>query len=375
MSDQQQLEGGTYEVIRGRMEKHGSVLRERIEQLNVARKDIFGAVDPALIATERVSTEHNCVPRDMVSIGENRFLFGYNIQFGLKKTTELSDVFDVYDYDPESNVFSRANLTKVFGTNFSEDFHYIYKYYKEASFVKFMVIGPNLYMGMRIGKGIDDIKTFKWVIQDGGKLEYLGNRFDHEYKFPPQQEFEWQRAHRDMQRPGEHPHISIEDKIFVETVGGDLTIKVEDNTTSGHGIYQEDVTDLDQTLDDAEIFYSVVGPLILLKILPYREEFYRYLVYNEKTQTVQRIDAIGHSCVLLPDEHGIIFANGYLQLTGDAKTFDHGLDDMRFEESIRLGILPANRTSSVIQDQLARWVTCKRRFFGGVFRFFERFLD
>jgi len=197
-----------------------------------------------------------------------------------------------------------------------------------------MVIGPNLYMGMRIGKGIDDIKTFKWVIQDGGKLEYLGNRFDHEYKFPPQQEFEWQRAHRDMQRPGEHPHISIEDKIFVETVGGDLTIKVEDNTTSGHGIYQEDVTDLDQTLDDAEIFYSVVGPLILLKILPYREEFYRYLVYNEKTQTVQRIDAIGHSCVLLPDEHGIIFANGYLQLTGEAKTFDHGLDDMRFEKRI-----------------------------------------
>ena len=90
------------------MEKHGSVLRERIEQLNAARKDIFGAVDPALIATERVSTEHNCVPRDMVSIGENRFLFGYNIQFGLKKTTDLSDVFDIYDYDPESHLFSRA---------------------------------------------------------------------------------------------------------------------------------------------------------------------------------------------------------------------------------------------------------------------------
>ena len=334
MSDQQQLEGGTYEVIRGRMEKHGSVLRERIEQLNVARKDIFGAVDPALIATERVSTEHNCIPRDMVSIGENRFLFGYNIQFGLKKTTGLSDVFDVYDYDPESHTFSKANLTEVFGSDFSEDFQYIYKYYKEATFVKFMVIGPNLYMGMRIGKGIDDIKTFKWVIQGDGQLEYLGNRFDHEYKFPPQQEFKWIRAHRDMQRPGEHPHISIEDRIFVETVGGDLTIKIEDNTSSGQGIYEEDVTDVDQTLDDAEIFYSVVGPLILLKILPYREEFYRYLVYNEKTQNVQRIDAIGHSCVLLPDEHGIIFANGYLQLTGEVKTFDHGIDDMRFEKRI-----------------------------------------
>ncbi|MGB0993636.1 MAG: DNA repair ATPase, partial [Akkermansiaceae bacterium] len=334
MSDQQQLEGGTYEVIRSRMEKHGSLLRERITSLNTARKDIFGAVDPALIATERVSTEHNCVPRDMVSIGANRFLFGYNIQFGLKKTTDPTDVFAVYDYDPETHLFSKTDLTQVIGSGFSEDFQYIYKYYKEATFVKFMVVGPSLYMGMRIGKGIDDIKTFKFLISGDGQLEYLGNRFDHEYKFPPQQEFDWKRAHRDMQRPGEHPHISIEDKIFVETVGGDLTIKVEDNTASGHGIYQEDVTDLDQTLDDAEIFYAVVGPLILLKILPYREELYRYLVYNEKTQAVHRIDAIGHSCVLLPDDHGIIFANGYLQLTGEAKTFDHGIDDMRFEKRI-----------------------------------------
>ena len=56
MSDQQQLEGGAYEVIRGRMEKHGAVLRERVESLNAARKDIFGAIDPALVATERIST-------------------------------------------------------------------------------------------------------------------------------------------------------------------------------------------------------------------------------------------------------------------------------------------------------------------------------
>ena len=140
-----------------------------------------------------------------------------------------------------------------------------------------------------------------------GTLEYVGNRFDHEYQFPAQQEFEWKRAHRDMQRPGEHPHISIEDRVFVETVGGDLTIKVEDNTESGSGIYEEPVTEADQTLDDAEILYAIVGPLILLKILPYREDLYRYLVFNEKTQTVHRVDAIGHSCVLLPDEQGIIF--------------------------------------------------------------------
>ena len=131
MSEQQQLEGGAYEVIRGRMEKHGAVLRERIEKLNADRKAIFGAVDPALIATERVSTEHNCVPRDMVSIGANRFLFGYNIQFGLKQTTDPTDVFAIYDYDPESHTFTRVDTSGIFAGEFAEDFHYLYKYYKQ----------------------------------------------------------------------------------------------------------------------------------------------------------------------------------------------------------------------------------------------------
>ena len=143
-------------------------------------------------------------------------------------------------------------------------------------------------------------------MRDGG-LEYLGNRSDHEYVFPPQQEFEWKRAHRDMQRHGEHPHVSIEDRLFVETIGGDLTIKIEDNTDSGEGIYSEDVTERDQTLDDAEIHYAVVGSLILLKILPYQEKDYRFLVYNEKIQRVFQVPAIQDSCVLLPDDHGLDF--------------------------------------------------------------------
>lgn len=336
MSDEQQkLEGGAYEVIRARLEKHGEVLRERMEQLNVDRREIFGAIETELLSTERVTTEHNCVPRDMVSIGGNRFLFGYNIQFGLKQTTGVADVFAAYDYDPGKHVFRAVPVTEVLASaEFQEEFTYLYRYYKQTSFVKFMVLGPHLYMAMRTGTAIEDLKVFKWLLCGDGSVEYLGNRFDHEYKFPPQQEFEWKRAHRDMHRSGEHPHISIEDRVFVETVGGDLTIKIEDNTAVGEGIYSEPVTNLDQTLDDAEVFYATVGPLILLKILPYREELHRYLVFNEKTRTVHRLDAIGHSCVLLPDEQGLIFANGYLLLTGEVKVFDTALTDMRFERRI-----------------------------------------
>ena len=330
-----QLEGGAYEVIRARLDKHAATLREGLDALNAERLQVFGGIETALLGTERVSTEHNCVARDLVAIGKHRFLFGYNIQFGLKQTTDIKDVFAVYDYNPETRSFTPIAVEEVLGdAKFTEDFAYLFKYYRETVFLKFLIIGPHLYMAMRSGKSIDDIKVFKWRLAGDGTPEYVGNRFDHEYAFPAQQEFEWKRAHRGMHRPGLHPHISIEDRVFVETVGGDLTVKIEDNTASGQGIYSEPVTESDQTLDDAEIFYATVGSLVLLKILPYREGLHRHLVFNEKTSSVHRIDAIGDSCVLLPDDHGIIFANGYLLQSGEVKTFDHGLLDMRFERRV-----------------------------------------
>ena len=107
-----------------------------------------------------------------------------------------------------------------------------------------------------------------------------------------------------MHHFGEHPHISIEERVFVETVGGDLTIKIENNTESGEGIYREDVENQDQTLDDAEIYFALIGNIILLKIRPYQEKEFRYIVYNEKIQQARRLDSIAHACVLLPTTTG-----------------------------------------------------------------------
>ena len=220
-----QLEGGAYEVIRARLDKHAATLREGLDALNAERLQVFGGIETALLGTERVSTEHNCVARDLVAIGKHRFLFGYNIQFGLKQTTDIKDVFAVYDYNPETRSFTPIAVEEVLGdAKFTEDFAYLFKYYRETVFLKFLIIGPHLYMAMRSGKSIDDIKVFKWRLAGDGTPEYVGNRFDHEYAFPAQQEFEWKRAHRGMHRPGLHPHISIEDRVFVETVGGDLTV-------------------------------------------------------------------------------------------------------------------------------------------------------
>src|SRR4029079_17352738 len=180
-----------------------------------------------------------------------------------------------------------------------------------------------------VGRSVSDFKAFKWLLADSGP-KYLGNRFDHEYSYPAQHEFEWTRTHRDLHRHGIHPHISVEDRVFVECVGGDLTIKIEDNTASGEGIYTEPVEQKDQTLDDAEIHYAIIGSLVLLKIRPYQEQAFRYIVFNEKVKEARRIDSIAESCVRLPEAQGIIFARGYYLQSGEFKEFDTQLSDMRF---------------------------------------------
>lgn len=333
----QQLEGGAYEVIRARLDQHGAVLRERVEALNAARHEVFGSIPTELVSTGHVATSHNCVARDLVSLGADLYLLGYNIQFGLKATTELEDVFAICRLDAKQG-FLPVALDEVLGDkSFNEDFVTLFRYYRDTIFVKFMIVGPHLHMKMRIGKAHDDIKTFKWKLVGDGTLEYVGNRSEHECRYPELVEFQWQRAHRDMHRAGEYPHISVEDRVFVETVSGDLTIKVEDNTASGHGIYSEPVNDPDQTLDDAEILYATVGPLIIMRILPYQETVYRHLVFNEKTGEVHRLDGIGESCVLLPESQGILFANGYLLATGEVKTFETGHSGVRFERRVTAG--------------------------------------
>ncbi|WP_417848337.1 DNA repair ATPase [Thalassoglobus sp.] len=327
-----QLESGTYEILRNRLRSHGEELRNRLDQLNENRKDVFGSIDLKLLNTERITTEHNCVPRDMVAVGD-QFLFGYNVQFGLRTERHVADVFAVYSFDNETKTFSPESLDLLQNAAFEKDFQDVYRYYKSATFAKFFKRGVHLYMVFQVGKSSTDIKSFKWLVE-GNTLRYLDNRSDHEVRFPAQHEFEWQKTTRDMQRHGEHPHISIDDRIFVETVGGDLTIKVENNTESGAGIYEEPVENADQTLDDADIFYALVGHTILLKIRPYQEQDWRYIVFNEKIQKASRVDSIADACVLLPDDHGLIFSNGYYLQSGERKTFDTSIQGLIFDRRV-----------------------------------------
>ena len=325
-----QLETGTYEILRDRLKKNSEELKNRLEKLNLARKEVFGTIETSLLSTERITTQHSCIPADMVSFG-TMFLFGYNVHIGLKTELNIVDVFAVFNF--ENSTFVETNLNILQNNVFIEDFKNLYRYYKNTRFSKFAVIGNFLYMIFRVGKSFTDIKTFKWAIENNS-ITYLNNRSDHEYKFPEQHEFKWIKTTRENHIKGKYPHVSIENRVFVETTGGDLTIKIENNTDTGQGIYAELVENKDQTLDDAEFFYAIIGNIIVLKIRPFQEKNYRYFVFNEKVQQALRIDAIEHSCVLLPDGQGIIFANGYYLQTGEYKIFENDIQNMLFERKI-----------------------------------------
>lgn len=321
--DKAVAEGGAYEIIRKRLLDQGQQLTQKVRELNEARLAEFGSSAMVATARVRVRTENNCIPRDIVQVGEY-LLFGYNVFIGLKKETKIEDVFSLFiKKDTESGVeLEQVGFAGTFlaEQSFVNDFDELYRYYKDTRIVELTINNGKLLAGFQIGERLDDIRVFSWSISPDGKtVRYIDNRGERDIQLPPAFDFEWIPATRENAVHGRHPHLNILDKVFVETVGGDLTIKIENNTEDGLGIYRETVEDKTQSLDDASVFYAAVGSLVLLKIRPYREEQFRYLIFNSLAQSVLRIDKIGQSCVQLPENHGIIFPGGYTLILANTK--------------------------------------------------------
>ena len=334
------LESGGYEVIRARLVAQGKALGEKTAALNERRKKAFGGSELQVVANERVRTEHACVPADIVQAG-GHLLLGYNVFFGMKKEPAVEEVFSLQAFDPrapEGQAMTPAGPDKVPGLldneQFLKDFSDLYKYYKDTRLQRLKVTETKLFALFQIGAASTDVKVLHWNVLPRGGLRYVDTRGDRELPRPASHDFEWTGTTREDQVSGQHPHVSIKDLVFVETVGGDLTIKVENNTKDGLGIYREPVEDANQALDDAKIMYAVVGPLVLLRILPYREQRWRHFVYNTRLKAVARIDAIGQSCMQLPEGHGVVFPGGYYLTTGDSKQFPGDGSSFEFERRL-----------------------------------------
>jgi len=358
------LTGGNYEVLRSRLATSGQELARRADALNARRKALFGTTEPQLIATERVRTEHNCAPVDIVGVG-GHLLLGFNVFLGLKSETRIDDVLALHRFEPQAGAGPEgadgfdtsavapdapdvaATLGGVLrGPELERDFANLYRYYRDARLIQLVKRDTQLLAVFQAGATWRDRKVLRWRIEPDGRVIYVDDRGDRDHAalFPAAYDFEWTEVTRDHQVAGKHPHYNLLDTLFVECVHGDLTIKVEDNTETGQGIYAEPVDDANQSLDDAKVFFAPIGAgfasgrgggLVLLKILPFRETTWRYLVFDTRSQKVIRADGIGQGCRSLPEDHGVIFPGGYVLVGGAYKTFDGDSSDFVLERELR----------------------------------------
>jgi len=319
------LDAGAYEIIKKRLFTQKEDLTKKLNELNQARKDVFNTTNFVLKANQRITTENNCVARGILAL-DNICIFGYNVHFGLRTEIKLEDVFSIYQYD--DGQFVPQSLGLIEDPNFLNDYQNLYKYYRDSIFSKFRRTENYIYFIFQTSKNPEDLKAFKWLIK-GGKLIYENDRSIHEVKGPSQFEFDWVKTNLEDRRLGKFPHISILDKVFIEALHGDITFKIEDNTDSGKGVFSEKVFNTDQQLDDAEYYYADLGNLIAIRIKPYQEEFRAY-IFNLRTKEVINIKSLNNSAVLLPDNQGVIFSNGYYLQNGSYKIFDNSLENVTF---------------------------------------------
>ena len=129
------LSGGAYEILRKRLLAQNDNLLDRINELNIKRRDVFGGMESTVIGNERIKTENNCVPIDVVSIGDH-LLFAYKVFIGMKTETHISDVFSAHHFDGTEFHAPKKDILNL--PEFERDFKELFKYYKYAQFQQFV---------------------------------------------------------------------------------------------------------------------------------------------------------------------------------------------------------------------------------------------
>ncbi|WP_329311177.1 DNA repair ATPase [Streptomyces sp. NBC_01262] len=338
------LEAGTYEVLRTRLAVAASELADRAQALNARRLEVFGGSELRLAGSDRIRTGSDCVPRDIVAVG-GRLLFGYNLgrngHAGTRAQTGVEDVFSLHGLAGDGDTVRLEALPAeavpglLDDPHFQQDLAELYRYYRDARLLQLRLLNGMLLAVFQTGPALADIRVLRWRIAADGTPGYLDARGEREHVLPPAYDVTWTDTTRDDHVLGRHPHISIGGEVYVSTVAGTLTVKVEDTTETGEGIHSEPVDEPLQSLADAEVSYARAGALILLRIRPYNETVHRYLVFNTRTRSVVRLDGIGQACLRLPDDQGVIFPGGYCLATGVVKIFDTGTDGLEFERVVR----------------------------------------
>ena len=334
------LTGGNYEVLRAaaRGRRARSSRGAPTRSTRGARRS-SARTEPQLVATERVRTEHNCAPVDIVAVG-GHLLLGFNVFLGLKAETKVADVLALHRFDAGR----RRRLRHVGAA--ARRARRLPRRRRSSSATSRTSTATTATRGCcswssatrscsRCSRPARPGATSRCCAGGSSRAagsSYVDDRGDRDYAAlsPPAYDFEWREVTRDHQVSGKHPHYNLLDTVFVECVGGDLTIKVENNTETGQRHLRRagrrsrtsrSTTRRSSSRRSGDRVRR--AGLILLKILPFRETAWRYLVFDTRSQQGRSAPTgSGRAAASLPEDHGMIFPGGYVLVGGDHKLFD-----------------------------------------------------
>lgn len=252
------VDGGAYQVLRDRLTDRASELVRRAEALNRRRAEEFGAPELRLMGTERLRTERTAVPRDVVAVGDV-LLFGYETRPRPERDTTVGDVLAAHDRDlnrlPEDAVPGLLD-----DPAFRREFAALHRYYRQARLLRLRRVEGKLLAVFQTGEKPGDIRVLRWTVSEDGHAEFLDARGDRDHARVPHADITWTPATREDHVLGRHPHVSVRGEVFVDTLGGTLTVKAENDTGTPDGIHSEPVDEPLQSLADADIAHARVGP-------------------------------------------------------------------------------------------------------------------
>lgn len=330
---------GTYALLRSRLEAAASELTARAGSLNDARLATFGSSQFELLGTERVRTESNAVPRDVINVGDELVL-AYNAVTGVSSQVRPEDVFGVHHLElggASGQVSFSPNPEGLAGSvldddQFRRDFEELHTYFKSTTLQQVYRTGQRLLAVFRTGQGINDVRVLRWQISPDNELQYLDARGERDHSFPTPQDVDWTPSTR-----ADHidaSHIRIDDRVLLNPLGGTLEIRIDDGG-EGSLLLEDPLSHSDQSLQDCEIGWARSADLVLIDLLPYGENTHRYYVVNLLTHAAVRLDSLGEAFRQLPDGQGLIFPEGVYLKTGELRTFDLDVADMEMLEVVR----------------------------------------
>lgn len=319
-------EGGTFATLKKRLNDHALNLHKTVKSLNEERESKFGTSSMEALGRVRVRTPHNCVARDVVRLGEF-LLFGFNVEHSLKQTVDITEVFSLYRLEENEGGWeiTQSAMKGSFLENdkFLTDFSSLFRFHKQARLIQLATLDNHLLMVFQVGDRGDHLKVFRWSLDNAGTVRsYIDDRGADNFCLPERFDFKWTLLSREHMVQGVSPHYSIDDQLFVDNTGGAITFKVENNTSSGEGVFEDPVEAASQSLSDGVFEYAKRGEVYLIRIKPYGEDNWRYYIFNPGEKVLHRQDALADSVRSLPENHGLIFPGGIYLFSDELKTVD-----------------------------------------------------